>query len=137
MLNSVILIGRLTHDPEISTTATGKEVTSFSIAVDRGYTNGGEKKTDFISCVAWENTARFLERHFSKGEMIAIQGQLQSRQYQDKQGNKKTAFEVLVREVSFCGNRPAAPVPTEGGVGDTGFSTASAADFDEITDDEY
>lgn len=138
MLNSVILIGRLTADPEISTTASGRELTHFCIAVDRSYTSGNEKKADFINLVAWENTARFICRYFSKGNLIAIQGQLQTTQYTDKQGNKRTAVDVLVREASFCEKKQTAPapVPAEGGVGDVGYANCSPNDFEEITDED-
>lgn len=139
MINSVVLMGRLTADPELRTTTTGKSVCSFSIAVDRGYSkNAEERQTDFINIVAWENTANFVCRYFSKGSMIAIQGQIQTRRYEDKTGAKRTAFEVVAREVSFCGSksetgtvsRPAAseqpPV----------YQNANQSDFEEITDDE-
>ena len=92
MLNCVTLMGRLTADPVISTTTTGKENCRFTIAVDRSYAQQGEKKSDCINIVAWENSARFVERYFSKGSMIAVQGSIQTRNYEDKNGNKRTAF---------------------------------------------
>lgn len=142
MLNSVILMGRLVADPELRTTQTGKSVCSFRIAVDRGYVrNGEERKADFINIVAWENQANFITRYFSKGSMIAISGQLQTRQYEDSTGAKRTAYEVVAREVSFCGSKAetgtnggsysapaAAPAPA--------YQTAVPGDFEEITDDE-
>lgn len=139
MINSVVLMGRLTADPELRTTTTGKSVCSFSVAVDRGYSkNAEERQTDFINIVAWESTANFVCRYFSKGSMIAIQGQIQTRRYEDKTGAKRTAFEVVAREVSFCGSksetgtvsRPAAPEQPPV------YQNANQGDFEEITDDE-
>ena len=142
MLNCVTLMGRLTADPEVRTTTTGKSVCTFSIAVDRSFARAGEQRqTDFITIVAWENQANFISRYFAKGSMIAIQGSIQTRNYEDKNGNKRTAFEVLAREVSFCGSKaetgtsvtPAAPVAPAVA---PSYQTASANDFEEITDDE-
>lgn len=123
MLNNVILMGRLVADPELRTTSTNKSVANFRIAVDRGY--GEDKKADFITIVAWESTANFVEKYFHKGDMIALRGEIQTRSYEDNNGNKRTAFEVLAREVSFCGGK------SEGN-----NSSPSAPDFEEIPDDE-
>ena len=141
MLNCVTLMGRLTADPEVRTTTTGKSVCTFSIAVDRSFARAGEQRqTDFINIVAWENQANFISRYFGKGSMIAIQGSIQTRNYEDKNGNKRTAFEVLAREVSFCGSKaetgtnvaatvsPSSPAPA--------YQTAVPSDFEEIDDDE-
>ncbi len=140
MLNCVTLMGRLVADPELRTTGTGKSVASFCIAVDRSYAKAGEQRqTDFINIVAWESSANFVCRYFSKGSMIAVQGQLQSRQYEDKNGAKRTAYEVVAREVSFCGskaetgtvgNAPVAPAAAPS------YQNAAPSDFEEITDDE-
>lgn len=106
MLNRVVLMGRLTTDPELRQTATGVSVLSFSIAVDRTYSGkSGERQTDFINLVAWRQTAEFISRYFAKGQMIAVDGSIQTRNYTDKQGNKRTAFEVVVENVSFCGSK--------------------------------
>lgn len=105
MLNSVIIMGRLTADPELRTTPSGLSVTSFTVAVDRNYKSGDEKQTDFISVVAWRGTADFVTRFFKKGQMIAVQGSLQVRNYEDKNGNKRTAYEVVADNVSFCGSK--------------------------------
>ena len=105
MLNSVIIMGRLTADPELRTTPNGLSVTSFTVAVDRNYKSGDEKQTDFISVVAWRGTADFVTRFFKKGQMIAVQGSLQVRNYEDKNGNKRTAYEVVADNVSFCGSK--------------------------------
>lgn len=106
MLNIVALNGRLTAVPELRTTTSGKSVCSFCIAVDRSYTKQGEeRKADFINIVTWQGTAEFVCRYFGKGDMIAINGQLQTRHYEDKDCNKRTAVEVLAREVNFCGSK--------------------------------
>ena len=106
MLNNVVLMGRLTADPELRHTQNDISVTSFTIAVDRDYTpKGQEKQADFINCVAWRGTADFITRYFQKGSMIAIQGTIQTRKYEDKEGNKRTAFEVVADKASFCGGK--------------------------------
>ncbi|MBQ5825143.1 MAG: single-stranded DNA-binding protein [Clostridia bacterium] len=112
MLNCAILIGRLVADPELKTTTNGVSVTSFRIAVDRTYQKQGEERqADFIDIAAWRQTADFVCRYFKKGSMIAVQGSIQTRNYEDKQGNKRTAVEVVADNVSFCGskNETAAP----------------------------
>lgn len=108
MLNIVALMGRLTHTPELKTTQNGTSVCSFSIAVDRTYTpKGEERKADFIDIVAWRQTAEFICKYFQKGSMIAIDGSIQTRSYQDKQGSNRTKVEVLANNVSFCGAKAA------------------------------
>ena len=105
MLNSAIIMGRLTADPELKKTQSGISVTAFTVAVDRRYQKAGEEKqTDFISVVAWRQTAEFIEKYFSKGSMIAVRGFIQTRRYEDNNGNKRTAVEVVADEVSFCGS---------------------------------
>ena len=142
MLNCVTLMGRLVADPELRTTPTGRSVATFRIAVDRSFVRQGEQRqADFITIVAWENTANFVCRYFQKGSMIAIQGRIQTRNYEDANGAKRTAFEVLASEVSFCGSKaengssatPAAPVAPAVA---PSYQTATANDFEEITDDE-
>ena len=103
MLNKVILMGRLTKDPEIRHTNSGKAVASFTIATDNGY--GDDKKTDFINCVAWEGTAVFIEKHFTKGQLIIIDGRISTRNYEDREGRKIYVTEVLVKEVHFGGSK--------------------------------
>lgn len=105
MLNTVIIMGRLTADPELKKTQSGTSVISFTVAVDRRFQQKGEEKqADFINIVAWRQTAEFVEKYFSKGSMIAIRGSIQTRAYEDKNGNKRTAVEVVADEVSFCGS---------------------------------
>lgn len=108
MLNVVALMGRLVYDPELKTTQPGTSVCSFRIAVDRSFARQGEeRKADFIDVTAWRQTAEFVCKYFQKGGMIAIEGSLQTRQYQDKNGNSRTATEVLASQVSFCGGKAA------------------------------
>lgn len=99
-INNVTLMGRLTAIPELKTTNSGTYVTSFTLAVDRPYQSD---TTDFISCVAWKKTAEFISKYFGKGNMIGIVGSIQTRNYEDKTGAKRTAVEVVVDKVSFCG----------------------------------
>ena len=140
MLNCVTLMGRLVADPELRTTTTGKNVCTFRIAVDRSFQKPGEQRqADFITIVAWESTANFVSRYFAKGSMIAVQGSIQTRNYQDQNGNNRTAFEVLAREVSFCGSKaetgtqaPAVSAAAHA----PAYQTAVPSDFEEITDDD-
>ena len=106
MLNKFIAMGRLTAHPELKTTTSGTSVTSFTLAVDRNYTAKGDtRKTDFIKCVAWRNTAEFISKYFKKGKLMAIEGELQSRDYEDRDGNKRTAWEVIVSNAYFGGDK--------------------------------
>ena len=100
--NKVILMGRLTSDPELKQTQNGVTVTSFNIAVDRRFKQGEERQTDFITIVAWRQTAEFVTRYFKKGSATLICGELQTRSWEDQQGNKRYATEVVANEVSFC-----------------------------------
>ena len=108
MLNVVAIMGRLVADPELRTTQSGTNVCSFRIACDRNFARQGEQRqADFIDIVAWRQQAEFVSKYFQKGSMIAIEGSLQTRQYQDKNGNNRTATEVLASQVSFCGGKAA------------------------------
>lgn len=108
MLNIVAIMGRLVHDPELKTTQQGTSVCSFRIACDRSYTQKGqERQVDFIDVVAWRQSAEFVSKYFQKGSMIAIEGSLHTRQYQDKQGSNRTAVEVLANHISFAGSNAA------------------------------
>ena len=123
MLNCVTLIGRLTADPELRQTTTGKDVCTFNIAVDRAYTKPGEQRqTDFFKIVAWGADALFVSRYFSKGSMIAVIGSLQSNNFTDNKGNKRTSVEVKAAELSFCGSK------SEGKTG----NQATYDDYEEI-----
>lgn len=106
MLNVVAIMGRLVADPELRTTQTGINVVSFRIACDRNFARPGEQRqADFIDVVAWRQTAEFVSKYFQKGSLIAIEGSIQSRQYQDKNGNNRTAVEIVANNVSFAGSK--------------------------------
>ena len=107
MLNHVTIMGRLTRDPELRHTQSGTAVTSFTLAVDRDFKdkNSGETATDFIDIVAWRQTAEFVSRYFHKGRMAVVDGRLQTRSYQDRDGNKRTAVEVVSDHVYFGDSR--------------------------------
>lgn len=111
MLNKAILMGRLTKDPELRRTDSGKAVTSFTVAIDAGY--GENKKTDFINCVAWEKTAEFVNKHFTKGQMIALVGRISTRSYEGQDGRKNYVTEVVINEVSFAGGKKDETAPKE------------------------
>ena len=103
MLNHIVIMGRLTRDPELRRTGTGIAVASFSVAVDRdfGGRDGGERETDFIDCVAWRSTGEFVSKYFTKGSMIVVSGRLQIRNWNDKEGNKRRSAEVVADNVYF------------------------------------
>lgn len=101
MLNLVALTGRMTRDPELRTLESGVSVTSFSIAVQRNYKIEGEYPTDFIDCVAWRGTADFICKHFRKGSMLTVVGNLETRKFTDKEGNNRKAVEVIVKDAYF------------------------------------
>ena len=108
MLNNVTLMGRLVADPELKTTQNGTSVASFRLAVERNYApQGQERQADFLPCVAWRQTAEFIGKYFTKGRMIAVEGSLQSRNYEDKNGQKRTAYEVIVDQAYFADSKPA------------------------------
>ena len=143
MINSIVLMGRLVANPELRTTTTGKSVCNFRIAVDRSFVRAGEQRqSDFFTVVAWEGTANFVSRYFSQGSMIAVQGQMQMRQYDDNTGAKRTVYEVLARDVSFCGSKAetggnaAFAAPAQAAAPAPAYQTAVPGDFEEITDDE-
>ena len=107
MLNKIVIMGRLTRDPEMRQTGSGTSVTSFSLAVERDYSgrDGGEKQTDFIDAVAWRHTAEFVSKYFAKGDMAAVSGRLQIRDWTDKDGNKRRSAEVVADNVYFGGSK--------------------------------
>lgn len=139
MINSVVLMGRLTYDPELRTTPTGLSVVRFQIACDRNYqARGEERKADFIDVTAWRQTAEFVSRYFRKGSMIAIEGSIQTDNFTDKDGNKRKSVTVVANNVSFCGSKAesttnpnpafAQPAPS--------YASADNSDFEEIVDDD-
>lgn len=146
MLNRIILMGRLTRDPELRRTGSGTAVTSFSLAVDRDFkSQSGEKETDFIDIVAWRNTAEFVSKYFTKGRMAVVEGRLQIRDWTDKDGGKRRSAEVVADNVYFgdskrdgdnSGYNPGyAPAPASHSAAPSNFS-ASGSDFAEIGEDD-
>ncbi len=106
MLNVVAIMGRLVADPQLRQTTTGKNVASFRIACDRGRRDAnGQNQADFFDVVAWERLAEFVCRYFQKGSLIAVDGRLQNRQYQDKNGNNRQAVEIVAQNISFTGSK--------------------------------
>ncbi len=137
MLNSIIIMGRLTADPELRSTSSGLSVTSFNVAVDRGYVRAGEeRKADFIPVVAWREKADFVSKYFRKGSMIAVQGSLQSRSYEDKNGNKRVAYEVLADQISFCGSKSESGSVSAESSAPSSYSNSGADDFSSVVDDD-
>lgn len=137
MLNRIILMGRLTRDPELRQTQSGASVANFSLAVDRDFKDKqtGEKATDFIDIVAWRQTAEFVSRFFTKGRMAVVEGRLQLRDWTDRDGNKRRTAEVLAEHVYFGDSKRDAesggaytPPPAEPGSG--------GAEFAELTEDD-
>lgn len=146
MLNVVAIMGRLVADPELRTTGNGTNVCSFRIACDRNFVqNGQERQADFIDVVAWRQSAEFVTKYFQKGSLVAVEGSLQSRQYQDKNGNNRTAVEVVARQINFAGGKKPGGQPVDDG-GEAppkdyrepapAYSQGSADDFAVISDDD-
>lgn len=147
MLNVVALNGRLTADPELRHTSNDIAVTSFSLAVDRSYSRSGtERQTDFIDIVCWRNTAEFASKYFHKGQLVAVEGSIQTRSYTDRDGNKRRAFEVVANNVHFAEPRrdhnnnsggPAAGTSAAGVQGGApAISNGDNSDFVEIAGDD-
>lgn len=106
MLNTITIMGRMVRDPEIRKTGNGTSVLNFTLAVDRDYTDdNGDRETDFIDCVAWAHTADFVGKYFSKGDLIAVNGRLQLRDWEDDDGNRRRAAEIKVDNVYFGGSK--------------------------------
>ena len=158
MLNVAVIMGRLVADPELRHTSSDIAVTSFTVAVDRSYTKAGsERQTDFIDVVAWRSTAEFISRYFKKGSMIVVQGSIQTRTYEDRNGNKRKAVEILADNVNFgeskrsdSGQNASAPsynnqsygasheTPKQAAYSEPAptYSSGSSGDFEEIIGDD-
>lgn len=134
MLNVIAIMGRLSRDPELRQTTTGKNVASFTIACSRGRKDAnGKDLVDWIPVVAWEHTAEFVCKYFEKGSLIAIDGRLQSRTYKDRDGNNRTAIEIVANNANFAGSKR-----TDGGsnsVPTGGFYNEPTVQYDEIEDE--
>lgn len=142
MLNSVIMMGRLTADPELRHTNSNIPVTSFTIAVERSFARAGtERQTDFFDVVAWNKQAEFVSRYFRKGQLVAVQGRLETRSYEDKNGVKRKAYEIVVDSVHFAESKrdSMSGGQTMSRMDETSqitpaFSNSDAGDFAEISD---
>ena len=142
-MNQIVIMGRLTRDPELRHTPNGVPVASFSLAVDRGFTpkDGGDRQTDFIDVVAWRNSAEFVAKYFVKGQMAAVTGRLQIRDWTDKDGNKRRNAEVVADNIYFTESRKSreaslGPVENRDDY-NTGFSTpVESSDFAELDMDD-
>ncbi|MBQ1242027.1 MAG: single-stranded DNA-binding protein [Oscillospiraceae bacterium] len=141
MLNRVIIMGRLTRDPELRRTQSGTAVTSFSLAVDRDFKSreSGEKATDFIDVVAWRSTAEFVSQYFTKGRMAVVEGRLQIRDWKDKDGNNRRTAEVVADNVYFGDSKRDGAAPSSGYAPSYGaaenYSAPVSGGFAEIEDD--
>ena len=143
MLNHITLMGRLVADPELRRTGSGVAVASFRIAVDRDFApkDGGERKADFITCVAWRQTGEFISKYFTKGRMIVVDGRLEMRDWTDKEGNKRTTAEVIVDNAYFGDSKRdgdssySAPAASSFG-GYSAPSAAPASDFAMLDDND-
>ena len=127
MINKAILMGRLTRDPVIRHTDSGKAVCNFTVAIENGY--GEEKSTDFISCVAWNKTAEFVDKYFAKGRMIIVVGRIRTRTWEDRDGKKNYVTEVVASEVAFGESKKDAATNSAG-------HTAAGDDFTPIDSDD-
>ena len=152
MLNHIVIMGRLTRDPELRTTSSGVAVASFSVAVERDYSgrDGGERQTDFIDCVAWRSTGEFISKYFAKGNMICVSGRLQIRNWTDQNNATRRQAEIVVDNAYFCESKKSresgyapAPVsapsaPAAPSAASAGFdaSVSSVSPFSEVEEDQ-
>ena len=127
-LNHIIIHGRITANPELKQTQSGVSVCNFTVAVDRSYKNGEEKQTDFFTVVCWRGLADMVSKYFAKGKEILVSGEMQSRKWQDNEGNNRVAWEIMANGVDFCGSKS-----ENGG---NSASTNSAPKIEEIDDDD-
>ena len=142
MLNCAAIMGRLTADPELKKTSQDISVCSFTVAVDRNFVKQGEERqADFIDVTAWRQQAEFVSRFFHKGSMIAVNGSIQTRNWEDKNGNKRKSTEIIADNISFCGgkndtNTGTSAAPATFNEPAPSYSTADEGDFQEIPDED-
>ena len=154
MLNHIVIMGRLTRDPELRRTGSGIAVASFSLAVDRDFApkDGGNRETDFIDCVAWRQTGEFVSKYFTKGRMAVVSGRLQIRQWTDKDGNNRRSAEIVADNVYFgdsaggnysgnngysnYGNNAHSAPASSGNFGGYSAPSSGASDFASLEDDD-
>ena len=129
MINSVVIMGRLTYEPELRATPSGVSVVRFQVAVDRSYQKAREeRKTDFIDCTAWRQTAEFVCKYFHKGSMIAVEGSLQTDNYTDQNGEKRKSVQLVASQVSFCGSKAESGAQTAAPAADAEFEPIDDGD---------
>lgn len=135
MLNHIVIMGRLTRDPELRRTDGGKAVANFSLAVDRDYApkDGGDRETDFIDCVAWQHTGEFVSKYFTRGRMAVVSGRLQIRGWTDKDGNKRRSAEIVAENVYFGDSKKDADA---GIAGYAGASTSKEPEYALLNDED-
>ena len=131
MLNHITIHGRLTADPELKTTQSGVSVCNFTVAVDRSYKNGEEKQTDFFTVVCWRGLADMVSKYFAKGKEILVSGEMQSRKWQDNEGNNRISWEIMANGVDFCSSKS-----DNGGNSAPTYQANNAPKFEEIKDDD-
>lgn len=139
MINSAVLMGRLTYEPELRSTPNGVSVIRFQIACDRRFqAKREERKIDFIDITAWRQTAEFISRYFHKGSMIAVEGSIQTENFTDKDGNKRKSVQVVANNISFCGSKSENNSDSDSPFHQPAPSYADVyeSDFEEISDDE-
>lgn len=132
-LNHIVLMGRMARDPELKQTQSGVSVCNFTIAVDRDYKNGDDKVTDWVDCVAWRGTAEFISKFMGKGRMVVVSGALQSKKWQDKEGNNRTGWEVQVQNIYFADSKRDGQ---SGGSYSAPSPDVTANGFDDLSDDD-
>ena len=143
MLNKIIIMGRLTRDPELKTTNNGKPVTKITLAVERDFGKDKEKETDFFDVVAWEKRAEFISKYFTKGQLVCVEGRLQRRQWEDDNCQKRYAFEILAESVYFAESKKnserfvksEALSDNDQGPGNDNMNMDFGGDFDPFADD--
>lgn len=135
MLNKIIIMGRLTRDPELRRTGSGTAVISFSLACDRDFkSRSGDKETDFIEVVAWKNTAEFVSKYFGKGRVAVVEGRLQTRDWTDREGGKRVATEIVADNVYFGDSKRDSDSGTASSYSDT--LSGMTQDFSEISEED-
>ena len=131
-MNKILLIGRLTKDPELRYTQSGTAVASFTLAVNRNFTNqNGEREADFINCIAWQKAAEFVSQYFKKGQQMALEGRLQVRTYDDNNGQRRWVTEVIVEQVEFAGSKQSGQNGQSGRGDDLSYDMGYEVSFDD------
>lgn len=143
-MNKVLIMGRIGNDIELKYTSNNIAVTSFTVAVNRAYSKDGNQQTDWINCIAWRQTAEFISRYFSKGKLILLEGSIQTRNYEDKNGVKRWVTEIVVDKVEFCGDKGSSPSTNGQSYNNDSLPNSSGSPFGDLpaafengSDDEF